>query len=212
MAEYNFDVGLKMSLTVNDNNEDKVLITLIGWDERAFLLVKNPLLKSFRLTSNDDCVIRFVKDGIAYGFKTNMLSMQYSPVPMIFFKYPENIKSMPFRKSKRVKTNIPAKVLKREEGNQFTTIDTKVIDLSETGCLIETISNNTTDSIDRDDNFFVNFLIFDKSIELDCLIKNVRQKDNLTLFGLEFMSISDSVRENIASFINMIDSHAALEA
>ncbi len=212
MGEYNFDVGLKMSLVINENNDNKILLTLIGWDAQTFLLAKGPLLKTIKLTSSDDCVIRFVKDGVAYGFKTSMLSMQYSPVPMIFFKYPEDIKSMPFRKSKRVKTNIPAKVLKREKENQFITIDAKIIDLSETGCLVEAPSNNSTDSLDKNDGFFVNFLIFDKSVEIDCIIKNIRQKDDIVLFGSEFGSIADHVKETIASFINMIDSHAALDA
>jgi len=211
MGEYNLDVGLKMSLVINDDNDNKIVLTLIGWDAQNFLLAKSMLLKNIRLTSNDDCVIRYVKDGVAYGFKTNMLSMQFSPAPMIFFKYPEDIKSMPFRKSKRVKTNIPARMLKRVGANQFSTIEAKIMDLSETGCLVEVPSNNFTNNLDKNDGFFVNFLIFEKSIEVDCIIKNVRQKDDTVLFGSEFVSIGASVREAIASFINMIDSHAAIE-
>ncbi len=212
MSEYNFEIGLKMSLTINENNDDKMLITLVGWDERVFLLAKNPLLKSMKLTSSDDCVIRYVKDGIAYGFKTNMLSMQYSPLPMIFFKYPDNIKSMPFRKSKRVKTNIPARLLKKEEGNQFTTLDARLIDLSETGCLVEASSDGVKEGLDKNDTFFVNFKIFDRSIELDCIVKNIRQIDDTIHFGSEFVTISEGIRETIGSFISMIDSHAALES
>ncbi|MFQ3573347.1 MAG: flagellar brake protein [Thermodesulfovibrionales bacterium] len=205
--EEKFSVGLKMSLSINDN-EEKSLVTLIGWDADGFLLVKNPFMRTLKLTSNDDCIVRFVKDGIAYGFKTNMLSMQYNPAPIIFFKFPSEIKSMAFRKSKRVQTNIDAKILKRVKDNTFITSDAKILDLSESGCLVEILNDSDiNDEIDEQSSFFATFLILDKNIEIDCVVRNIRKTNTSFLYGTQFVNLHDETRQIIISFINTIDSH-----
>ena len=84
----------------------------------AFVLATSPHLRKVELCSKDDCVIRFLKEGSAFGFQTAMLIKQQYPLPMIFLKYPEDVRSMPFRKTKRVKTNIQAKLLKQKGGKR----------------------------------------------------------------------------------------------
>lgn len=206
MSEDNkFSIGMKLSLAINDSDE-KLLLTLIGWDEKQFLITKNPYLRGLQITSKDDCIIRFAKDGVAYGFQTAMLSMQYSPAPIIFFKYPETIKSMSFRKSKRVKTNIPSIILRKNKNNQFIKYNVKIVDLSESGCLIEILETDITHDIDVEDKFFVNFKILDKSLELDCVARNVRTKNEVYQIGTQFIGENTIQKETISSFISMIDS------
>lgn len=203
--EEKFSVGLKMSLSINDS-EEKNLITLIGWDTNSFLLVKNPLMRTLKITSSDDCIIRFVKDGVAYGFQTNMISMQYTPAPIIFFKFPSEIKSMSFRKSKRVQTNVIAKILKRMKDNSFMTSDARILDISEAGCLIEVSHDSEViDEIYENSTFFINFMIIDKNIEIDCCVKNIRNKNNSYHFGTQFLNVSHETKQIINSFIQFID-------
>jgi len=196
-------VGMKLSLSINDN-EEKHVLTLIGWEERNFIVTKNSLLKGLVISSKDDCVIRFVRNGVAYGFQTNMISMQYSPAPMIFFKYPEDIKSMTFRKSKRVRTNISAIILKQKD-NQFVKFNVNIVDISDSGCLIEIEEAEMPDDINVGFTFFVNFKILDKSLELDCVARNVRNKNNVFLIGTQFINENDPYKNIISSFVNMID-------
>ncbi|MCX8028175.1 MAG: flagellar brake protein, partial [Thermodesulfovibrionales bacterium] len=178
-----------------------------GWDTNSFFVVKSPLLRTMRLTSSDDCIIRFVKDGVAYGFQTNMISMQYTPAPIIFFKFPTEIKSMSFRKSKRVQTNINAKILKRMKDNTFLTANVRILDISESGCLIEIpAEDEINDEIYEKSNFYVNFLILDKNIEIDCTVRNIREKNNFYLLGTEFINVGAETKQIINSFINFIDS------
>jgi len=40
MGEYNLDVGLKMSLVINDDNDNKIVLTLIGWEMLSLPLVE----------------------------------------------------------------------------------------------------------------------------------------------------------------------------
>lgn len=53
MAEGNFEIGLKMSLTINDNAEEKILVTPVGWDDKVFILAKSPLFRYTKITSDD---------------------------------------------------------------------------------------------------------------------------------------------------------------
>lgn len=141
MTDHNFHVGLKLSLEVN-KSEDRIDMFLAGWVKGAFVLATSPQLRNLELSSNDDCVIRFLKEGSAFGFQTAMLVKQQYPLPLIFLKYPEEVKSMPFRKKKRFKTNIQAKLLKQKGQKEFITDDARIVDLSETGCLLEILLQN----------------------------------------------------------------------
>lgn len=203
MLDDKFHVGLKLWLELN-NGADKMPMSLVGWDNGTFILSKSTQLKSLKIASDDDCVIRFVKDGVAYGFQTNMLSMQYHPTPLIFLKYPQDIKSMSFRKASRIKTNIPARFLKDKGSGEFIAADARVVDLSETGCRIEVLEENFEVS-DLNKSCYLTFLVLDKSIEMDCVAKNAQKKDSRYLLGVEFETLGNGVRETLSSFIGMFN-------
>jgi c-di-GMP-binding flagellar brake protein YcgR len=207
MLDDKFHVGLKLWLELN-NGADKMSMSLVGWDKGTFILAKSTQLKSFKIASDDDCVIRFVKDGVAYGFQTNMLSMQYHPTPLIFLKYPQDIKSMSFRKSSRIKTNIPARFLKEKGSGEFITTDARVVDLSETGCRIEVLEENF-EAIELNKSCYLTFLVLDKSIELDSVARNALKKDGKYLLGVEFGALGAGVRETLSSFIAMFNTDEA---
>src|SRR5271157_246046 len=136
MSTENFHVGLKLSLAVN-NSENRISMSLSGWVEETFIIATGFPLRNIELTSSDDCIIRYLKEGVAFGFQTSMLLKQQYPLPIIFFKYPEIITSMPFRKTHRVKTNIRARMMAQKGEKKNSIDDARIIDLSETGCLLE---------------------------------------------------------------------------
>src|SRR5208337_4817646 len=130
MTDDNFHVGLKLSLEVN-KSYDRIDMFVAGWVKGAFVLATSPHLRNLDLCSSDDCVIRFLKEGSAFGFQTAMLIKQRYPLPLIFLKYPEDVISMPIRKTMRVKTNIPAKLMNQKGEKEFITDYAKIVDLSE---------------------------------------------------------------------------------
>jgi c-di-GMP-binding flagellar brake protein YcgR len=201
MTDDNFHVGLRLSLEVN-NSEDRVDMFLAGWVKGAFVLATSPHLRNLGLSSNDDCVIRFLKEGSAFGFQTAMLVKQHYPLPLIFFKYPEEVISMPFRKDTRVKTNIQARLLKQKGEKEFITDDAIVVDLSETGCLLE-ISDSKFNETEVNSTYFLTFKILDKSLEVDCVVKGHKIWKGKYMLGSEFIDLNQTAQEILKSFISM---------
>jgi c-di-GMP-binding flagellar brake protein YcgR len=196
-----FYVGQKLSLGINDS-DTRLDLFVVGWDEGRFIVGKSHTLRDARITSKDDCIIRFVKEGVAFGFQTTLMSVQYAPVPLVFFKYPDEIKSMSIRKSSRVKANIPAKLMVKKENDKFITEDARICDMSENGCLIEvpTVKFSDTESLAQ---CYVTFLLLDKNLEFDCNIRNVRKKDNVYYLGSEFSNCQPESKNILTSFICM---------
>jgi c-di-GMP-binding flagellar brake protein YcgR len=180
----------------------RVNIFVVGWQKDAFLLTNLPYIneKPVKLKSEDNCIIRFLKGDDAYGFQTSIISVQFFPAPLIFFKYPVNVDKIPFRKSKRFKLNINAKLLNPQEVHTF---NVEVSDISETGCRLR-VTNQDEESFPVGTRYYLTFNILEKGIEADCVLRNVRKLDDALYLGMEFSTISKSNQETIAAFINML--------
>ncbi|MGO9378160.1 MAG: PilZ domain-containing protein [Dissulfurispiraceae bacterium] len=182
--------------------EQRVSIHVLGWQKDLFILTNLPYIseKPVKLKSDDNCIIRFLRGDDAYGFQTSIISMQFFPASLIFFKYPEHVGKIPFRKSKRFKLNIPAKLLDPQNVHRY---DGEVCDISETGCRIKIaeISENFSAVGSR---LYLTFNILEKSIETDCMLRNAQRIDDALYVGLEFSSISEANRETIVAFISML--------
>ncbi len=181
-------------------------MSLLGWDKGKFIIAKyspaNTL--NFHLTSMDVCTMRFLEEGIAHGFTTKMQSMQYHPAPLMFFEYPPEVVSMPVRKYNRVKTNIAARYMTGDSSEHLVTDDARILDISETGCLIE-VSKHKVKRADLGNSCYLHFMILDKTLELDCLIKNVRNKEESYLLGVIFNGVSSTHAEILKMFLNMVE-------
>ncbi len=156
--------------------EQRVSIHVLGWQKDLFILTNLPYIseKPVKLKSDDNCIIRFLRGDDAYGFQTSIISMQFFPASLIFFKYPEHVGKIPFRKSKRFKLNIPAKLLDPQNVHRY---DGEVCDISETGCRIKIaeISENFSAVGSR---LYLTFNILEKSIETDCMLRNAQRIDD----------------------------------
>ncbi len=202
MTDDHFHVGLKLSLEVN-KSYDRVDMFVAGWVKGAFVLATSPQLRNLDLSSTDDCIIRFLKEGVAFGFQTAMLIKQLYPLPLIFLKYPEEVISMPFRKTKRVKTNIQAKLLKQKGEKEFITDDARIIDISESGCLLE-ISALKFNETEINSSYFLTFMILDKSLEIDCSVRGHKLWKGNYLLGSEFVDLNQDTQELLKSFISIL--------
>ncbi len=180
----------------------RVNISVIGWQKDLFLLTNLPYIneKPVKLKVEDNCIIRFLRGDDAYGFQTSIISVQFFPAPLIFFKYPLNIDKTPFRRSKRFRLNIAAKLLNPQDVHNY---DVEIADISETGCRVK-VNNLEEEAPPAGTRFYLTFNILEKGIEADCILRNVRRLDDALFLGMEFTSISKTNRETIAAFIEML--------
>jgi c-di-GMP-binding flagellar brake protein YcgR len=201
MSEVLFYPGLPLLLQI-PFIEQRINIFVIGWQTELFLLTNMPYLneRPIKLKSDENCIIRFLKGDDAYGFQTSVVSIQFFPAPLIFFKYPVTVNKMPFRKSKRFRLSIPAKILNPQTVQTF---DATITDISSTGCQIA-VKSGIENKFELGERFFLTLNILEKGIEADCIMRNLRQSEENFLFGMEFASISPASKDLINAFIDMI--------
>ncbi len=125
-------------------------------------------------------VIRFIRNGMIYGFETSILQIYEESVFLWITKYPEAIDSLSLRRTPRVST-----LLMSEIRNDSSYLAGAIIDLSEDGCLMAT-----------DESWFqkgekcvisVQLPISDEPALLSCIIKNVTKKNNKYHVGMSFL-------------------------
>lgn len=201
MNEELFQPGLSLLLQL-PKLEKRVHIFVVGWQTEQFLLTNLPYLneRPIKLKNDDNCIIRFLKGDDAYGFQTSIISVQFFPAPLIFFKYPMSVDKMPFRKSKRFRLSISAKLLNPESVQKF---DVDISDISDSGCQLR-VTNVGEDAFVLGSRLYLTFNILEKGIEADCVLRNVRPADNSLVLGLQFLNLSPANKELICAFIDMI--------
>jgi|GEM_PF-981342 c-di-GMP-binding flagellar brake protein YcgR len=223
MLQDKFQVGLRLSVQMN-TSYNRIEMFLVGWIKDNVIFATGTDLQEVKLTSDDYCIVRFLKDGIAYGFHTQMVKKLYCPVPLIFFRYPEHVNSQAFRKSARVKTSIPAKIMGMTETRDLMRDNVRIADLSETGCLLEVAPeeelsgmgpggetgcsseavSSGLSALEPGKDFYLTFMIWDESVELDCTIRSMRKHDGHYLLGVEFKHIPESCKESMQNFLGML--------
>ncbi|HTZ17646.1 MAG TPA: flagellar brake protein [Dissulfurispiraceae bacterium] len=201
MSSELFNPGLPLLLQL-PKLEQRVGIYVLGWQKELFLLTNLPYLndKPVKLKKEDNCIIRFLKGDDAYGFQTSIISVQFFPAPLIFFKYPQEINRTPFRKSKRFNLNILAKLMNPQNVMKF---DVELCDVSETGCRVK-LSGIEEEAFPVGTSFYLTFNILEKGIEADCILRNVRKMEDSLYLGMEFTEISQGNKETITAFIEML--------
>ncbi len=205
-----FHVGLHLSFAVKGNSE-RIWTTLIGWEANSVFIAKLPYTEKrpASLFSGNNCIIRFMKDGDAYGFEAKVISIQYQPIPLVYFEYPIYIEELPIRISDRFSTNIPVMIL--FAGTIM--IDAVIANISESGCLIKTAL-----SMDKELEIKKEFASLKRNCKLTfntagigidnlkCIVKNIRNlqtAENYILFGMEFSDMTLENKKNIDSLINL---------
>jgi c-di-GMP-binding flagellar brake protein YcgR len=201
MSKVLFYPGLPLLLQL-PKIEQRMHIHVIGWQTELFLLTNMPYVneRPVKLKTDEHCIIRFLKGDDAYGFETSVISVQFFPAPLIFFKYPSTVDIMAFRKSKRFRLSIPAKILNPVTVHKF---DVNISDISSTGCQV-TLPGRPDLVFEPGTKFYLTFNILEKGIEADCLLRNVRQIDETLVLGMEFSNISPASKDLILAFIDMI--------
>jgi c-di-GMP-binding flagellar brake protein YcgR len=202
-----FSVGLPLYLQViKMKYGERYPTTLVGWEKDSFFIARVPYSggKPLQVSKNDGCIVRFMKEGEVYGFQTEVLSYQFYPVPLVFFKYPQNIEFIEIRKSKRYKANIPLKLMHLKSKKSR---EARIVDLSETGCMVKSDSS-AADTYEFGDTFYITFNVMDKTLELDCGLRNFRSEDKERSLGMEFLNMTPEKGEVIRSIIEILKTAA----
>ncbi|NQU41690.1 flagellar brake protein [bacterium] len=81
---------------------------ILGAQDPNYLILEMPQAQSQPLftSHNDKCIVRFMSEGSAYGFRGRVTRIFHEPFPMLIVEYPEDYEEITVRSSPRVECNI----------------------------------------------------------------------------------------------------------
>ena len=105
--------------------------TLVGMERGRYLICSAPVLPGLWAVLNapDQTTVRYLCEGVVYGFKCTLLTALAKPFQLLVLSYPEKIETVNLRQHQRIPCLIPAKAKMGQTG-----WDGALLDLSLSGC------------------------------------------------------------------------------
>lgn len=196
-----FEVGLALSI---ESHKTHLATRLLGWDRELFLMTNAIYLQGrpAKLNKSDSCTVRFLKDGVAYGFESEIISVQFYPFPLMFLKYPADVELIHIRETHRHRVNLPA-VLSDASGAVIAS-DALLLDISEGGCALKVPAAEEVE-LPRDAEYAISFRILDRDLSIGCRIRKIEKNGkHADLLGMEFAGASAEKRDMLKSFMDFL--------
>lgn len=177
---------------------------IVGLDPYDFLIAKVRLPSAVRkdLKFGGEVVIKYVHKGTVYGFKALVHNAISSPVPLIFFEYPDIIERLALRRTTRQKCHIDGMLHSTDAE-----VECMIVNVSETGCRISARigSNEMLKNTKVDDALIVAMNLGNEGVlKVAIAVKNITMQKGIISFGCMFLDISQEEMESIQSYLEKI--------
>jgi len=159
------------------------------------------------LNAKDTCTIRFLKEGVAYGFEAEVVTIQFFPFPLMFFSYPSNIACVKLRVAPRYKTDLPATLC--DAAGKVIENDAVVLDISEGGCRVQVPLKEGLEFL-PDAAYTVRIKVMDKEISSSSGIKNIEKRTDSNVFGMDFSAMTQQNKDTLALFLEFLKKHVSV--
>jgi c-di-GMP-binding flagellar brake protein YcgR len=193
------------SLAIEAKYKNYLDTGLLGWQQDLFLLTKAIYIDGLpaKLWKGDVCTVRFLKEGVAYGFKSEIISVLYSPYPLMFIKYPADIECLNIRVAPRKKLKLRATF----SGASRAVIanDAIILDISSGGCALK-VGVIEGVELSPEEGYIISFEIMNQELSFECRIRRLDQRGQYAYFlGMEFINISEKNKDLLSSFLNLLN-------
>jgi len=205
----NIDIGTSMQLAF-ETVRYRLKSEFVGMEHHSFIIVTMPPAKSVPNSSTiyskgTETIIRFVYQGIAYGFSTTISRALYKPSKLLFLNYPTNIEIYQLRNHERVLCLLPVNLELTEDESLFG----HVTDISKEGCQFSAENEafyNKHELPSKEYNHSISLHLpgFENTIIISCQVMNINQTKEQVKIGLKFVSMSDDARERLYDFLESV--------
>lgn len=185
---------------------DKLQSFFIGYINKRCVITMVPQVPELNrsillenLYKGNSVTVRFIQSGTVLGFVTNILHVSFTPFPLLFLEYPEDIESFNLRKDSRVPCLFPARI-----GVNGTELPAVLADISKAGCNVNIQSSQEdTPSLNVGDTVSLRcpLLFGAPATAISCEIKRLDVSKQRYSMGLKFNDPSKDVALAIASYI-----------
>jgi c-di-GMP-binding flagellar brake protein YcgR len=126
-------VGLDLFLDLSfEGKQTRCKATVHGWYQDRFFIIGAPSVngREVDVRPNELITVRYILDGVVYGFNTTFVRKVVSPAELWFLRYPNITEKKQLRRHTRLQTLIPARI-DSSEGNVL------LVDLSKGGAQLD---------------------------------------------------------------------------
>jgi c-di-GMP-binding flagellar brake protein YcgR len=200
---YNFGLTLSLETYYKTYHTTQVL----GVDKDVFIMVRAiyVLGKAVELKSNDTCTIRFLKDGVAYGFKSRVISVQFYPFPLMFIKYPDKIETLQLRVAPRFRVERPAKIF---DATGVMLSEAVLVDISSGGCRLKLPTQNGMEFAPGV-NYSISFTFVEREFRIDCVVRRLERDGEPQYLGMQFINMNEHITGSLTTLLASLEKVAS---
>ncbi|MBU0516217.1 MAG: flagellar brake protein [Proteobacteria bacterium] len=171
----------------------------VGLNGQEMVLTGVPLISGAPLitTIGTQCVVRYVDQGVMYGFTSTVAHIQHNPLKIIYLPYPELVEKIELRCEERFPVGFEAEIF-FHEGQELKSVSGTIIDLSRSGCRFK-----GSLFFDVGDKLHISFKLIDGTA-VDQLASEVRNSRTGELDQYEFGVRFESTLAEIENFIGQL--------
>lgn len=208
-VEKSFTISCGTNLIVEINNiAIKFNSTVVGYSENEYLFIKMPssanisLIKT-KLYLGSRIIVRFIEDGVVYGFETDVWGTIIDPVKIIIIKYPNIISRYELREKKRYLCMLPGKLQKGQD-----IYPAIMIDVTENGCGIKIKARVSHLPLEFkvNDRITLNVVLpgSERELSLPGNVRNLRHDNQEIFFGIRFIDVTMDMKNKINKYISFL--------
>ena len=175
--------------------------TLVGMERGRYLICSAPLLPGLWTVLNapDQTTVRYLCEGVVYGFKCTLLTVLAKPFQLLVLSYPEKIETVNLRQHQRVPCLIPATAKMGQTG-----CDGALLDLSLSGCcFVWDAPQDAETAISSGDEMEISYRVPGSSGDQVVRIKvtSVRKYGSRVTVGGSFADLDEGASKAIQSYL-----------
>ncbi len=175
--------------------------TLVGMERGRYLICSAPYVPGIWTVLNaaDQTTVRYLCEGVVYGFKCTLLTVFDKPFRLLVLSYPENIETVNLRQHQRIPCLIPA-IAKVGE----TTYAGALVDLSLSGCCFVWDSPEDKETaVSSGDEIEISYQMAGLSGDQVARIKvtSVRRYGSRVTLGGSFISLEENASSAIETYL-----------
>lgn len=200
VLEQLLDVGTLavFQLLAGHDEEPRYTTVFRGWHRGAHIVLDRPKAPGGAYASlheGQECVVRFVREGLAYAFQSQVFDWDTRRAsPYLRVVWPEKVYSVSFRRSQRIEIRLPCTL--HQEGGSVA--EAEILDLSTGGCRLRASQSFGEGSAVR-----LAFTLPDGTVVegLEATVRSARKVAESEYLGCEFAGGENEVKMAIAFFV-----------
>ena len=202
------EFGTEIQLEI-DGVASRLQTQLIGIDTDRILIVKTPTMSQIgginvKLFAGNRVIVRYVFEGVVYGFETAIVEAISSPLRLLFLAYPKLVTARTIRSNPRINTSLPARLKAGETG-----ADGTVTDISISGCQLEMRRDHlpATAKLDVDTDVELTLQLpgVGGDFQIRGKLRSVRSGERKLEAGISFGELEEQVQLAIDAYVKLAD-------